>query len=211
MSENNENREKLIECAKREFLEKGFAKASLRKITAEAGLTTGAVYFFFGDKNGLFEGVVGGAVNTLTSLIAEHFAEDVESDFTAYIHHAGDHNDFAKALVDVIYDNYDVMTILLDRSAGSKYENFVDGMIDRLYGSYIVMAERFAENVPGKRVNRQMLHWLTHVQINAFLHMMQHEKDKKGAMHFISPVMDLLIQAWVGYALEDDVSFKDDI
>ena len=204
MSDNNVSREKLIECAKKEFLEKGFTKASLRKITSDAGLTTGAVYFLFGDKNGLFEGVVGGAIQKLTAVLEEHFAEDVESDFTAYIHQDGDHNDLAKAIVDVIYDNYDEMTILLDRSAGSVYENFVDSMINRLDSSYIAMAERYAELMPGKRVNKPMLHWLTHVQINAFVHMMQHEKDKQSALHFISPVMDLLVKSWMEYALEDD-------
>ena len=53
MSVDNKSRERLIECAKKEFLEKGFAKASLRNICAQAGLTTGAVYFLFKDKNGL--------------------------------------------------------------------------------------------------------------------------------------------------------------
>ncbi|MCR5121962.1 MAG: TetR/AcrR family transcriptional regulator [Ruminococcus sp.] len=204
MSDNHESRERLIESAKREFLEKGFAKASLRKITSDVGLTTGAVYFFFGDKNGLLEGVVGVAVQKLTSVLEEHFSHDTESDFAAYIHQKGDHNDLAEAIVDVIYDNYDEMMILLYRSAGSKYENFVDVLINRLDSSYIVMAERFAAMVQGKRVNRKMLHWLTHMQINAFLHMVEHEKDKKSAMHFIGPVMDLLIKAWMEYALEDD-------
>ncbi len=96
------------------------------------------------------------------------------------------------------------LTILLDRSAGSIYESFVDSMINMLDSSYIAMAERFAESMPGKRVNKPMLHWLTHVQINAFVHMMQHEKDKQSALHFISPVMDLLIKSWMKYALEDD-------
>lgn len=58
MSVDNKSRERLIECAKKEFLEKGFAKASLRNICAQAGLTTGAVYFLFKDKNGLLEAVV---------------------------------------------------------------------------------------------------------------------------------------------------------
>lgn len=205
INDNSENREKLIECAKQEFLEKGFAKASLRKISSEAGLTTGAVYFFFKDKNGLFEGVVGEALNELTNVLEKHFAEDTESDFAVYTQQDGDHDEFSEALVNVIYDHYDEMTILLDRSAGSKYEGFVDGIINRLDTSYISLAERYAAVIPGKRVNKKMLHWLTHVQINAFIHMMQHEPDKDNALHFIKPVMDMLIKAWMEYSLEDDV------
>ena len=80
MSEQNENREKLLECAKKEFLEKGFNKASLRKITSEAGLTTGAVYFFFKDKEGLFGAVVQKPLEMIESVISEHFRQDGEAD-----------------------------------------------------------------------------------------------------------------------------------
>lgn len=205
-NENIESRTRLLECAKNEFLEKGFAKASLRKIAADAELTTGAVYFFFKDKNGLFEGVVGKAFFELKSVLEEHFSQDIESDLTAYNQHDGDHDDLAEALVDVIYDNYDEMTILLDRSAGSKYENVVDNIINELDCSYINLAERYAAAMPGKRVNKPMLHWLTHVQINAFIHMMKHESDKEKALRFIKPVMDMLIKSWMEYSLEDDVT-----
>ena len=43
----------LIQCAKKEFMEKGFAGASLRGICQKAGVTTGALYFFFQDKDDL--------------------------------------------------------------------------------------------------------------------------------------------------------------
>lgn len=203
MSDNKESRAKLVECAKKEFLEKGYAKASLRKIAADAGLTTGAVYFFFGDKNGLFEGVVGEALQKLIGIIDTHFSNDMEEDFLTYKQQDGDHDEFAKQLVDVIYDNFDEMNILLNGAAGSKYEHFVDGIIDRMDKVYIQMAQRFAAVMPGKRVNKKILHWLCHVQINAFLHMIEHEPDKESAMRFIRPVMDLMIKAWIGYALED--------
>ena len=47
-------REVLIEAAKKEFLEKGYNKASLRTICSKAGVTTGALYFFFENKAELF-------------------------------------------------------------------------------------------------------------------------------------------------------------
>jgi len=51
-NENKETRQHLLECAKREFLEKGYMKASLRNICKAAGVTTGALYFIRG-KRGL--------------------------------------------------------------------------------------------------------------------------------------------------------------
>ncbi|MDE5680036.1 MAG: TetR/AcrR family transcriptional regulator, partial [Lachnospiraceae bacterium] len=45
MKEERETKENLIASAKAEFMEKGYVKASLRKICANAGVTTGALYF----------------------------------------------------------------------------------------------------------------------------------------------------------------------
>lgn len=51
-------RKKLIEVARRAFAEYGYSDTSMDKLTAEAGLTRGALYHHFGDKRGLFAAVV---------------------------------------------------------------------------------------------------------------------------------------------------------
>ncbi|MFC4656289.1 TetR/AcrR family transcriptional regulator [Rheinheimera marina] len=53
-----ENREKLIAAARKAFAEQGYASASMDSLTAQAGLTRGALYHNFGDKRGLFAAVV---------------------------------------------------------------------------------------------------------------------------------------------------------
>jgi AcrR family transcriptional regulator len=53
-----ENRAKLIRAGRKAFAEKGYAAASMDELTAEAGLTRGALYHNFGDKRGLLAAVV---------------------------------------------------------------------------------------------------------------------------------------------------------
>ena len=53
-----ETRAKLVASARKAFAEKGFAAASMDDLTAEAGLTRGALYHNFGDKRGLLQAVV---------------------------------------------------------------------------------------------------------------------------------------------------------
>ena len=53
-----ENRLKLISAARKAFAERGFAAASMDELTAEVGLTRGALYHNFGDKKGLLAAVV---------------------------------------------------------------------------------------------------------------------------------------------------------
>ena len=48
-----ETKAQLLKYAKEEFMEKGFAGASLRSICRKADVTTGALYFFFKDKDDL--------------------------------------------------------------------------------------------------------------------------------------------------------------
>ena len=53
-----ETRGKLIAAARKAFAEKGYAASSMDDLTAEAGLTRGALYHNFGDKKGLLQAVV---------------------------------------------------------------------------------------------------------------------------------------------------------
>ncbi|ERO64928.1 hypothetical protein P308_21555 [Pseudomonas piscis] len=51
-------RAKLIASARQAFARQGYAKTSMDDLTAEAGLTRGALYHHFGDKQGLLAAVV---------------------------------------------------------------------------------------------------------------------------------------------------------
>lgn len=53
-----ENRSKLIAAARKAFSLKGFAASSMDELTADVGLTRGALYHNFGDKKGLLGAVV---------------------------------------------------------------------------------------------------------------------------------------------------------
>lgn len=53
-----ENRAKLIGAARKAFAASGFAAASMDDLTADVGLTRGALYTGFGDKKGLLGAVV---------------------------------------------------------------------------------------------------------------------------------------------------------
>ena len=57
-AETEETRLSLIETARRVFAQQGFAKTSMDDLTAQAGLTRGALYHHFGDKKGLLAAVV---------------------------------------------------------------------------------------------------------------------------------------------------------
>jgi AcrR family transcriptional regulator len=53
-----ETRARLIRAARRAFAARGYAASSMDELTAEAGLTRGALYHNFGDKKGLLRAVI---------------------------------------------------------------------------------------------------------------------------------------------------------
>ncbi|MBS6367053.1 MAG: helix-turn-helix transcriptional regulator, partial [Clostridiales bacterium] len=55
---NEKLRADLLEAGKREFREKGYQSASLRSIASSLGVTTGAIYCYYTDKEALFDGLV---------------------------------------------------------------------------------------------------------------------------------------------------------
>lgn len=66
-----ETRAKLLTAARMAFAKYGYAAASMDDMTADAGLTRGALYHNFGDKRGLFAAVV----DEIDSAMAERAME----------------------------------------------------------------------------------------------------------------------------------------
>src|SRR5690554_2210405 len=72
-----ENPVKLIAAARKAFAQKGYAAASMDDLTAEVGLTRGALYHNFGNKKGLFAAVVE-QIDTEMALRAKEAADQAD-------------------------------------------------------------------------------------------------------------------------------------
>lgn len=204
LDNNKETKERLIESARAEFSEKGYTKASLRKICADAGVTTGALYFFFKDKEDLFAAIVEQPFDELKKILFGHFAEEKEIPLSAMFEHIdGGHDELSAALIHHLYANYDAFMLLLTKSQGTRFESAVDEMVDTVDKTYRAIAEIMARQLPDKRVNSYMLHWLSHMIIDAFIHLLTHESDESKAVGVMSRFMNFLVSGWIGLVLED--------
>ena len=206
MDNNKETKERLIESALTEFSEKGYMKASLRKICADAGVTTGALYFFFKDKEDLFAAIVEHPFDELKKLLLGHFTAEKEIPLSEmYEHIDGGHDELSAALIHQLYANYDAFMLLLTKSQGTRFERCVDEMVDMTDKTYRAMAENMARQLPNKRINSYMLHWLSHMIIDAFIHLLTHEPNEKKAVSIMSKIMNFYVSSWIGLVLEDKV------
>lgn len=198
MKADKETKEKLLESAKKEFLEKGYNKASLRKICADADCTTGALYFFFKDKEDLFDSIVRKPFEELSAIVDKHVEDDIEllGKPNAYEQEDGDHDDLVKNLVHHLYANRDAFMLLINKSNGTSYENCIDGLVEEMEQGYRAMAESMIKNIPGAKINDYMVHWLTHLSIESFTHLLDHETDEANAIIYMNSIMDNLVKSW---------------
>lgn len=189
----------MIASAKAEFMEKGYAKASLRKICAKAGVTTGAVYFFFQDKEDLFAAIVEKPAAELLKIIHDHFKEDeqVISGPNIYEYQKGDHDDIAELLIHHLYANYDAFLLLLTKAQGTRFEHVRDQVVEMTEKSYLQIAESMAAQIPGAKVNEYMGHWMAHISIDAFAHLLTHKLDEKEALLHSKMMVDYIVKGWM--------------
>lgn len=133
--EEQDTRELLLEAGRREFLEKGFEKASLRKICEKAGVTTGAVYFFFENKEDLFCQIVEPALAQMGKLEAELSSTEL-NDISAG-------PDMDKRLMEFLWNHNEEAQLLLERSAGTRYANFKNEIFSQMEQKFSLFFQKY--------------------------------------------------------------------
>lgn len=199
MAEDKKTRKKLLDSAKQEFLDKGYTKASLRTICKNAGVTTGALYFFFQDKEDLLKQLVEEPLKGLISKVESHFSDEMNME-SAVISVHNDSSDIkaSKEIVHYLYQHYDIFQILLTKSQGSTYEDIVSRFADEMEEHYDRLAEQMTEKFGVCKPDHYMIHWLSHIQIDAFIHLLTHETDEEKAVSHMEEIVVYLVSGWNG-------------
>lgn len=206
MKAERETKEKLISSARAEFMEKGYAKASLRKICADAGVTTGALYFFFDNKEDLFRAIVESPLTTLINMMQEHFAEEEQmlSLPGVYEHQEGDHDKIAEMLIHHLYQNYDTFILLLTKSQGTAFEYSLERIVDMTEKRFAVSVEQLAAQRAKRPVDSYMIHWMAHMTIDAFIHLLTHEREEQAAMRQMKMIMNFIVKGFTEMIYTND-------
>ena len=167
-----------------------------------------ALYFFFRNKNDLFAAIVDPPLKELCRLLNEHYmndAEEMANDDPAVLtaeYHIETHGGL-DALVEYMYQYYDVFILLLTKAQGSEYENAVDMVVDMTEQGFRASADRAVQKMPGYHVDEYMLHWITHISVDAYTHLLTHERDVERAKLHMRRIMEFLINIWFTMIVQD--------
>lgn len=196
---NGETRQLLLQCAKKEFMEKGYSKASLRSICKEAGVTTGALYFFFQDKDDLFCSLVSDSMMQIMKLIKEHQEleeNETKEEIISSNHDMESERILVEVLVHEMYRNRDEMLLLVNGAQGSSLENAVDRIIDEMDAHNLHLARATCQELGIPMLEENLVHWMSHNQIDMFLYMLKHIETEEQALAFGRQAMTYLVTGW---------------
>lgn len=195
-----ETKEKLLISAKKEFLEKGYMKSSLRSICNEAGVTTGALYFFFKDKEDLFASLVDQPLKMLYEMLNNYYNKGLESKAVMTEALNGNFEEdllASRVVIAFFYQYYDEFMLLIQKSQGSKYENCFDEFIALAERHYRLLADEFSKAKGQNKIDDHIIHWISHMQIESVVHMLVHEKSEADAVKNYETVTRYLIAGWM--------------
>ena len=123
--------EQLLEAGRQEFLAKGFQGASMRSIAAAAGVTTGALYRYYTDKEALFDALVREPADALENAYREQHRVFAEKSLQNQLADLPEISDGSAAwMMDLIYDHFDAFKLIACCAVGTRYEHYLDILID---------------------------------------------------------------------------------
>ena len=179
--------ERILQCAKAEFLDKGYTDASLRVIAAAAGTSTNSIYVRFGDKEGLFSAIVEPVLSEMTERFLKIQEAFCRMDSDAQAAHMAEYADGGTAeLVGYMYDHLDEFRLLLDASYGTRFHNFVDELV-RIEVEYTYKYME-ATGYPAQRagaMTQTLLHIVTTSRFESIFEVIRHGMSREEAAEYI--------------------------
>lgn len=164
MKENRDTKNELLKAARAEFSEKGFQGASLRSICQRAHVTTGALYFFYTNKEDLFSQVIGNLVEEFETLLKDRSVEG------------------RKRCNEFLCEHAKEMFMILSGAKGTEFEYVSDDL------------KRIVEDSIRQQMTVQeedWIHILAEMQLQAYEELLTHDYDPQRRLELMGKVDEM--------------------
>lgn len=193
--------EKIRAAAMAEFTDKGFMDASLRRIAKEAGVTTGALYGYFRNKEALFAALVGEEYHYILdnyTKAQQDFAklpEERQPDHLSTF--SGD------CLLDILHyalspQHLPAIQLLLFGAEGTIFAHLIDEMVAIEVQStedYMQVLARLGR--PSPPIDPHLEHILATGMLNTFFEIIRHELPLAQAEQYLQEMRAFYTAGWM--------------
>lgn len=194
----SENSKKIIAAAQSEFMKQGFESASMRSIASQVGMTVGALYRHFPNKEELFAALVEPAISELMMLYEQFRDKEYEMLKTATLEQLWKESDSeTKWLMRFIYDHLDAFKLLICRSQGTRYENFEHELALLEERSTLAYFDKMKEyGLEVTEIPREEFHILVTANVSSVFEAVKHGLSYKEAMHYADTLDAFFSAGW---------------
>ena len=179
--------EKILSCAKEEFLEKGYTDASIRTIAQNAGVSTSTIYTRYSDKEGLFRFLVEPVAKGLKELLRQSL-----SDFSSLTGH--EQNEKFMEYSDRGFE------AVITGAPGNYYQEFLEGLVELDTNC----TKKFLIQVGSKalaegRVTDGFLHVVSSAFYSGIFEVVIHDMPMEEAKNYINELRAFYGNGWKEY------------
>lgn len=189
--------ERIIPAARKEFLEKGYEKASIRAIAAGAGMTSAGLYRHFADKEAMFAALVEPLFKEFDGMFGVFKARDYELLEQGTLDIMWEDGADLAAFLDLIYRHFDAAKLLICCSEGTRYEHFIHDFVvaeQKETLAYLVEARRMG--IPVKDIRPEELHLLLSAYATAIFEVVVHDFTREEAQHYLATLQTFFYPGW---------------
>lgn len=192
-----DTKEEILEAARKEFMEKGFQEASMRKIASKVGITATALYRHYTSKEDIFDAVVEPVVSAWESMCITEEIRQTDTARKCGLDAMWNDTEQSRMIVDMLYQNVDAQKLLFFKSKGTKYENYLHEIITKIQSATLnFMEELEAEGMHINHVDDKEMHLILSAQYSAVLEMIDHDFSYEEALHYADTLALFFKEGW---------------
>lgn len=190
---------RILDCAREEFRSAGFAAASLRRIAAQAEVTTGAIYRYFPDKRALFTAATEEAAAQFQKLMDGMCKDTVLAASAGLSYGPGDSRENMAKFYGMIYEYFDQFYLLLmcgDETGGRSFLHEFVKVEEESTLAYIgALKEHYGSDYA---VDEVALHFLLEAYVSALLEPVRHRMNREDAILHAQNLSVYFAVGWLG-------------
>ena len=183
----------IIRAAYEEFLSCGFQKASLHRIAENAGVTTGAIYTRYKNKDALFVSLLQDFIGRLKEIFAPTEAEYEKAGRLGTTEALLSAIDFEERIyIKLLTEHYDDCTLFFSRSDGSSVET----MLSELMQEKTKQTVAFFSHVYGKAPNEDAIRLLMGSQFWYFRKLLDEHLEADKMLECLHTLLGFFNAGW---------------
>ncbi len=190
---------RILDCAREEFRSAGFAAASLRRIAAQAEVTTGAIYRYFPDKRALFTAATQEAAAQFQKLMGGIRDDTMLAASDGASFGPKDSRESMAKFYSMIYEYFDQFYLLLmcgDETGGRSLLHDFAKVEEESTLAYIgALKMRYGSDYT---VDEVALHFLLEAFVSALLEPVRHRMSREDAILHAQNLSVYFAVGWLG-------------